>query len=90
MYTYKFNESKYKWVKDNRDKVVWEDFRKGIDDFPDYNCILNPYLVKHSDEHKFWADFFKEYFSLERNPDYHLVVRLVNSFMITGADTVEI
>ncbi|WP_438348012.1 hypothetical protein ACP8HI_20505 [Paenibacillus sp. FA6] len=33
---YKFDEEKYRFLKENPHKIAWEVFKRGINDFPDY------------------------------------------------------
>ena len=80
---YKFDESIYKFAKENPDKIAWDDFRRGSNDFPDYAQIANPHLVKGSTDYWFWRKFFNEYFKTSRC-QFNFMLRLINSFMITG------
>lgn len=80
---YKFDEAKYKFLKENPHKIAWDDFRKGSDHFPDYAQIVNPYLVKGSPDYWFWRKFFNEFFKTDRC-QFNFMLRLINSFMITG------
>ncbi len=85
MVIYKFEEAKYQFAKNNYKKIDWEDYKNGIEDFPDYNCITNPYLVRGSDEHLYWKKIFDEIF--HTNCYFPFIVRLINSFLITGVPT---
>lgn len=82
MYTYyEFNEEKYAWLKQNPDKVAWRDFADGRKDFDgEWANIANPYLKDDYDE--FWKEYFSNYF--ECDVKYNFVLRIINSFMITG------
>lgn len=84
---YKFDEAKYQFAKNNYKRVAWNDFKDGRKDFPDYNCIANPYLIKGSDEHLFWKRIFDDLF--ETNCYFSLIVRVINSFMITGENAIK-
>lgn len=80
--TYQFNEFMYQYAKDNPDKIAWKDFAEGKKDFPDYHSIANPYLIKGSSDHLFWESYFNKVFG--KNCTFPYIVRLVNSFLITG------
>jgi len=79
---YLFNETMYQYAKNNPDKIFWQDFAEGIDDFLDYPCLENPYLVKYSAEHQFWQKYFNKLFG--KRCTFPYIVRLVNSFLISG------
>lgn len=79
---YKFNDFTYQYAKNNPDNIDWEDFANGRKDFPDYHCIANPYLSKGSEDHLFWEKYFNNLFGKKCTFPY--IVRLINSFMITG------
>lgn len=84
--TYQFDEKKYQFAKSNPNKILWKDFALGIEDFPDYHCIANPYLIKGSADHIFWSNHFNKLF--RKNCTFPYITRLINSFMITGAKTI--
>lgn len=84
---YKFDEEKYRLLKENPHKIAWEDFKRGINDFPDYAQINNPYLVKCSSDYWFWRKFFNEFFKTDRCR-FNFILRLINSFMITGEELI--
>jgi hypothetical protein len=79
---YKFDEEKYQFAKKNFENIIWEDFKRGSKDFPDYNCISNPYLIKGSEEHIYWKRIFDDIF--HANCYFPFIARLINSFLITG------
>lgn len=79
---YKFNDFTYQYAKNNPDNIEWEDFANGIKDFPDYHCIANTYLSNGSADHLFWKKYFNNRFGKKCTFPY--IVRLINSFMITG------
>jgi hypothetical protein len=82
MTLYEFDESLYKYAKNNPDKIAWKDFAEGIKDFADYHCIANPYLIRGSSDHIFWANYFNKVFG--KNCTFPYIVRLVNSYLIAG------
>jgi hypothetical protein len=79
---YQFNKSMYQYAKDNPNKIAWKDFSKGRKDFADYHCIANPYLIRGSADHLFWESQFNNIFG--KRCTFPFIVRLVNSFLITG------
>jgi len=80
--TYQFDEAMYQYARNNPEKIAWQDFAEGIEDFPDYHSLANPYLIKHSAEHLFWQEYFNNLFG--KNCTFPYIVRLINSFLITG------
>lgn len=84
MPNYVFNIADYQFAKKNFQQIAWRNFHIGRDDFLDYHCMPNPLLVKHSEEYVFWKKAFDEYFETN-GCHYHVMVRLVNSFLITCA-----
>lgn len=82
--TYQFDETMYQFAKDNRDKIAWQDFAEGREDFLDYHSLANPYLIKYSEEHQFWQKYFNKLFG--KNCTFPFIVRLINSFLITGQE----
>ena len=82
--TYPWNENVYQMIKQNPNKVAWKDFAtdKARLIFDDYHCIANPHLIKGSQEHLKWKKYFDKEFNC--NCHFPFIVRLVNSFMITG------
>lgn len=82
MALYQFNNFIYQFAKNNPDKIAWVDFAYGRKDFPDYHCIANPYLVRGSSDHLLWENHFSKIFM--KRCTFPYIVRLVNSFLITG------
>ena len=82
--TYPWNEYMYQTIKQNPQMVAWRDFatNKARLVFDDYHCIANPHLIRGSKEHLFWQDYFNKYFNCRCT--FPFIVRLINSFMITG------
>lgn len=81
---YPWNEKKYRIIRQNPDRVAWKDFADDTArrEFVDYFCIENPHLIKGSQEHLFWQDYFNAYFHC--NCTFPFIARLINSFMVTG------
>lgn len=84
--TYPWNERKYQMIRRNPDRVAWKDFAtdQARKDFNDYFCIANPHLIRGSQEHIFWQRYFNTFFQC--NCRFPFIVRLINSFMITGEE----
>lgn len=81
---YPWNEKKYQIIRQNPDRVAWRDFADDTArrEFVDYFCIANPHLIKGSQEHLFWQDYFNACFHC--NCTFPFIARLINSFMVTG------
>ncbi|MBX4271780.1 hypothetical protein [Clostridium estertheticum] len=79
---YKFDEKKYQYAKNNFNTIIWEDFKEGGKFFPDYTCILNPYLIKGTEEHIYWKEKFDDIF--HTNCYFPFISRIINSFLIAG------
>lgn len=84
---YVWDEEKYQRIKRNPDLVAWKEFAtdKARLDFDDYCCIENPHLIRGSQEHLFWQNYFNALFGCRVTFPY--IVRLINSIMVTGEQT---
>lgn len=82
--TYAWNETKYQKIRRNPDAVAWNEFASGRArrEFDDYFCLANPHLIRGSEEHLFWQDYFNDYFGCRCT--FPFIARLIQSFMIKG------
>ena len=81
---YQWNENVYQMIKQNRNMVAGKDFATNNARlvFNDYHCLANPHLIKGSTEHIKWKEYFDTKFG--SNCSFPFIVRLINSFMVTG------
>lgn len=87
MESYEFDYGKYLWAKDNFHLIAWDDFANARKILTAWPCISNPYMIYGSEDYVEWQKRFNTYF--KKRCTFPFMLRLINSFLITGNNPTE-